>query len=91
MAKAVLAELHVPPSASPEERAIAAQQAQEAIEEISSRLAFGQTPAQRRTKNMRLPKVGAVYFRNLLIPGAEDDSDGLLPADQPVQLAMFAM
>ena len=91
VAKAVLARLQIPQGASAEEKAVAAQQAQETIEEITTRLTFGQMPDVMRTKNKPQPKISVIYFRDLF-GGTSDEGGGPipLPPDQAVQLAMFA-
>ena len=97
VAKAVLTDLRLPPEATAEEQAAALQKAQEAADEITTRLVFGRGSVQRKTKRRRKPQVSVVYFRHLL-EGDEGGENGhgkdpvvLPPADEPVQLAMFAV
>jgi len=67
----------------------AAAKATEAVEQMATRLVFGRVPAQRRAKR-RGGEAGVkvVYFGSLL---EANDGEVLSPADEPVQLAMFAL
>ena len=69
----------------------AAAKAEEAVEKMASQLVFGRVPAQTKVKQRRAkPEVKVVYFRNLFDVDA-DDGQAPRPAEQPVQLAMFAL
>ena len=59
---------------------------------------FGRAPVQRKARRRPKPQVSVVYFRNLeLLDVDKDGNNGsskdkvLTPADEPVQLAMFAL
>jgi hypothetical protein len=58
---------------------------------MATQLVFGRVPAQTKARQRRVkPEVKVVYFRSLF-DGEEDKGKAVLPAEQPVQLAMFAM
>ena len=96
VAKAVLTDLRLPPEASDEEQAAAMQKAQEAVDEIAARWAFGRVSVRKKARR-RKPQVSVVYFRNLFDGDERHDNGGgkgqevRPPAEEPVQLAMFAM
>ena len=86
MAKAVLQAEFRREGATVEE---AAAKAEEAMEQMATRLVFGRVPAQRKARHRRAkPEVKVVSFGSLL---EANDGEGLSPADEPVQLAMFAL
>jgi len=72
----------------------AAVEAEETVEQIIPHLVFGRVPAGVNARQRRgRPEVKVVYFRSLFEAEGDDNSDTkavLPPADQPVQLAMFA-
>lgn len=77
----------------------AQEQAQEAVEEMASRLAFGAAPAQKKRKRRRKSQVAVRYVGDLFDSAAGDGGNGEggekddagRPAEEPVQLAMFPM
>jgi hypothetical protein len=69
----------------------AAAKAEEVVTQMASQLVFGRVPAQTKARRRQgKPEVRVLYFRNLFA-GEEDDRKVALPADEPVQLAMFAL
>jgi hypothetical protein len=70
----------------------AAARAEEAVEKMATHLVFGRVPARAKARQRRAkPEVKVVYFRSLF-EAEEDGGNVILPsAEQPVQLAMFAM
>ncbi len=70
----------------------AAAKAEEAVEKMATRLVFGRMPAGTKARQRRgRSEVKVLYFGSLL-KAEEDDGKVVLPsAEQPVQLAMFAL
>jgi superfamily II DNA/RNA helicase len=66
--------------------------AEEAVEKMTAQLVFGRAPLGTKVRQRRAnPQVKVLYFRNLF-EAEEDDGEVILPpAEQPVQLAMFAL
>ena len=93
VAKAVLTDLKLPANATPEQKVEAEKQAQEIRREITDKLIFGRMPAELRQVKRRQSRteIKVLYFRGLFEAAEEDPKAILLPAGQPVQLAMFAV
>jgi dGTP triphosphohydrolase len=69
----------------------AAAKAEEVVERMATQLVFGRVPTQKKVRQRRgKQEVKVVYFGNLF-EAEEDDSQVVLPTEQPVQLAMFAL
>jgi superfamily II DNA/RNA helicase len=65
--------------------------AEETVEQMATDLIFGRVPTQAKARQRRAkPKVKVVYFGTLFEAEMDRYEGELLPADQPVQLAMFA-
>ena len=65
--------------------------AEEAVEKMATQLVFGRVPAGAKARQRRgKPEVKVLYFRSLFETDKDDDKP-VLPAEQPVQLAMFAI
>jgi hypothetical protein len=92
VAKAVLADLQLPPEASSEDKAAAAQQAQELIEEITNWLVFGRVPSELK-QGRHHPKSVAVCMGSLSDLAKDGNSKDRpaspLPSGQVVQLAFL--
>jgi hypothetical protein len=70
----------------------AAAKAEQAVEKMATQLVFGRVPAQAKgAKRRAKPEVKVRYFRSLFETEEEDETVILLPVEQPVQLAMFAL
>ncbi len=70
----------------------AAAKAEEAVEKIATQLVFGRVPAQTKARQRRgKPEVKVLYFRSLFEYEEDCEKVILPPAEQPVQLAMFAI
>jgi hypothetical protein len=66
--------------------------AEEAVEKLATQLIFGQVPAQTKPRRSRSkPEVKVIYLANLFEAEEDDGMAVLAPADQPIQLAMFAL
>ena len=99
VARAVLADLKLPPDATAEQKAAAAQQAREAIRDITDRLVFGSLPPELRQAKRKRPAAPqvAVYVGTLFEPSMNSGSSPAAgtaspppaPAGQVVQLAFF--
>ena len=69
----------------------AAVKAEEAVEKLATQLVFGRVPAGAKVRQRRgKPEVKVLFFRSLF-DAEEGDGKVMLPAEQPVQLAMFAL
>ena len=65
--------------------------AEKAVETMAAELAFGRLPVPPTTrKRSRQPQIKVLYFRSLFEPQEGKEKTILPPADEPVQLAMFA-
>ena len=58
---------------------------------MATQLVFGRVPVGAKARQRRArPEVKVLYFRSLF-EAEEDDGKVVLPTEQPVQLAMFAL
>jgi hypothetical protein len=65
--------------------------AEESVAQMATQLVFGRVPAQTKARQHRgKPEVKVLYFRDLFA-GEENDRKVALPADELVQLVMFAL
>ena len=88
VAKAVLQAEYRREGATAEE---AVAKAEQAVEKMATELAFGRLPVPATMKRRsRQPQVKVVYFGSLFEADQADGKPILPPADEPVQLAMFA-
>lgn len=68
----------------------AAAKAEEAVEKMATRLVFGRVPAQKVRPRRGKPEIQVLYVGSLL-DAEKGDGKVVLPVEEPVQLAMFAM
>ena len=70
----------------------AAAKAEEAVEKMASQLVFGRVPSQTKaTRRRARPEVKVLYLGSLFEAGEDHSKLIVAAAEQPVQLAMFAL
>jgi hypothetical protein len=68
----------------------ASAKAEESLDKMATQLVFGSVPPARARQSRGKPQVKVLYFRSLFEAEGEDVKAALPPADEPVQLAVFA-
>jgi hypothetical protein len=70
----------------------AATKAEEAVKKMAPQLVFGRMPVRAKARQRRgKPEVKVLYFHGLFDAETDGCKGELVPAGQPVQLAMFAL